>query len=63
MGIASEGSYGISEGLMFGYPVKCSGGRFEIVKGLEHNDFAKGKIAATRKELTEERAAIEHLLK
>jgi len=63
MGIASDGSYGIAEGLMFGYPVMCSGGRYEIVKGLEHNDFAKAKIAATHKELTEERAAIAHLLK
>jgi malate dehydrogenase len=63
MGIPSDGSYGIAEGLMFGYPVTCSGGKYEIVKGLEHNDFAKGKIAATHKELTEERAAIAHLLK
>ncbi len=63
MGVPSEGSYGIAEGLMFGFPVRCSGGRYEIVQGLEHNDFAKAKIAATRKELTEERAAIEHLLK
>jgi malate dehydrogenase len=63
MGIPSDGSYGIPEGLMFGYPVRCSGGKYEIVKGLEHNDFAKAKIAATHKELQEERAAIEHLLK
>src|SRR5258705_1509127 len=63
MGIPSDGSYGIAEGLMFGYPVTCSGGRYEIVRGLAHNDFAKAKIAATQKELTEERAAIEHLLK
>ena len=42
---------------------RCSGGQYTIVKGLEHNDFAKAKIAATQKELTEERAAIEHLLK
>jgi len=63
MGIPSDGSYGIAEGILFGYPVKCSGGRYEIVKGLEHNEFAKGKIAATRKELLEERSAIEHLLK
>jgi malate dehydrogenase len=63
MGIASDGSYGIAEGLMFGYPVTCAGGKYEIVKGLEHGDFAKAKIAATHKELTEERAAIEHLLK
>jgi malate dehydrogenase len=63
MGIPSDGSYGIPEGIMFGYPVKCSGGKFEIVKGLELNDFARGKVAATHKELLEERSAIEHLLK
>jgi malate dehydrogenase len=63
MGIPSDSSYGIAEGLMFGYPVTCAGGKYEIVKGLQHNDFAKAKIAATHKELLEERAAIEHLLK
>jgi malate dehydrogenase len=63
MGVPSDGSYGIAEGLMFGYPATCSGGRYEIVKGLEHNDFAKAKIAATQKELMEERASIQHLLK
>ncbi|MGZ5587714.1 MAG: malate dehydrogenase [Usitatibacter sp.] len=63
MGIPSDGSYGIPEGLIFGYPTTCSGGRYEIVKGLELNDFAKGKIAATQKELNEERASVEHLLK
>jgi malate dehydrogenase len=63
MGVPSDGSYGIPEGVMFGYPVTTSGGRYEIVKGLQHNDFAKAKIAATHKELLEERAAIEHLLK
>ena len=62
MGIPSDGSYGIPEGIMFGYPVVCAGGKYEIVKGVEHNDFAKAKIAATHKELMEERAAIEHLL-
>jgi malate dehydrogenase len=63
MGIPSDGSYGIAEGLVFGYPVTCSGGKYEIVKGLEHNDFAKAKIARTQEELMEERAAIAHLLK
>ncbi len=63
MGIASDGSYGIPEGLMFGFPCTCSGGTYKIVQGLQHNDFAKGKIAATQKELEEERAAIAHLLK
>jgi malate dehydrogenase len=63
MGVPSDGSYGIPEGLMFGYPCTTSGGRYQVVKGLDHNDFAKAKIAATQKELTEERAAIEQLLK
>jgi malate dehydrogenase len=63
MGIPSDGSYGIPEGLIFGFPVTCAGGKYQVVKGLDHNDFAKSKIAATQKELTEERAAIENLLK
>ena len=63
MGVPSDGSYGIPEGLMFGYPCTTSGGKYQIVKGLNHNDFAKAKIAATQKELNEERAAIEALLK
>jgi malate dehydrogenase len=63
MGIPSDGSYGIPEGLIFGYPVTTAGGQYAIVKGIEHNDFSKAKIAATQKELQEERAAIEHLLK
>ena len=63
MGVPSDGSYGIPEGLIFGYPVTTSGGKYQVVKGLQHNDFAKGKIAATQKELNEERAAIEQLLK
>ena len=63
MGIPSDGSYGIPEGLMFGYPTTCAGGKYQIVQGLEHNDFARAKIAATQKELMEERASVEHLLK
>jgi hypothetical protein len=63
MGVPSDGSYGIPEGLVFGFPCTTSGGKYTIVKGVEHGDFAKGKIAATQKELNEERAAIEHLLK
>jgi malate dehydrogenase len=63
MGVPSDGSYGIPEGLVFGFPCTTSGGKYTIVKGIEHGDFAKGKIAATQKELNEERTAIEHLLK
>ena len=61
--LTPDGSYGIPEGLIFGYPCTTSGGKYQVVKGLSHNDFAKAKIAATQKELTEERAAIEQLLK
>ena len=63
MGVPSDGSYGIPEGLMFGFPCTTSGGKYTVVKGVDHADFAKGKIAATQKELMEERGAIEHLLK
>jgi malate dehydrogenase len=62
MGVPSDGSYGIPEGVMFGYPVKCSGGRYEIVKGLEISEFSKSKIEGTHSELTKERADITHLL-
>jgi malate dehydrogenase len=63
MGVPSDGSYGIPEGVMFGYPVTCSGGRFEIVKGLDISEFSKGKIEGTHSELVKERADITHLLK
>src|SRR5688572_11915728 len=45
MGVPSDGSYGIPEGLVFGFPCTTSGGKYTIVKGVEHADFAKGKIA------------------
>jgi len=63
MGVPSDGSYGIPEGIIFGYPCTTADGQYTIVKGVEHNDFAKAKIAATQKELEEERSAIAHLLK
>src|SRR3954469_7988223 len=62
MGVPSDGSYGIPEGVMFGYPVTCSGGRYEIVKGLDISDFARKRIDATLKELHEERDGIKALL-
>ncbi len=62
MGIASDGSYGIPEGVMYGYPVTCKNGKFEIVKGLEVSDFSRGRMQGTLKELQEERDAIKHLL-
>ena len=62
MGLAADGSYGIPEGVMYGYPAVCKNGKFEIVKGIEVSDFSRGRMQATLKELTEERDAIKHLL-
>lgn len=61
MGIPSDGSYGVKEGVIFGYPVTCKDGKYEIVQGLEISDFSRTKIEATEKELREERAAVEGL--
>ena len=62
MGIPSDGSYGIPEGVLFGYPVTCSGGKYSIVQGLTISEFSKARIKATHDELLEERNAITHLL-
>ena len=63
MGVPADGSYGIKPGIMFGYPCTCKDGKYEIVQGLPVDAFAQGRIDATEKELREERAAIEDLLK
>ena len=60
--VCSDGSYGVDEGLMFGYPVKSDGTKCEIVQGIEHNDFAQQKIDATLSELREERDTVKDLL-
>jgi len=62
MAVPSDGSYGVPEGLMFSFPVTISGGEWSIVQGIEHNAFAQEKIAATIKELEEERDAVKDLL-
>jgi malate dehydrogenase len=61
MGIPSDGSYGIDEGLIAGFPVTCSNGTHEIVQGLELNDFSRARLAVTVKELNDERATIKQL--
>jgi malate dehydrogenase len=63
MGICSDGSYDVPQGLVYSYPVTCSGGDYRIVQGLDSNDFSRSRMAATRKELEEERDTIKHLLK
>ena len=62
MGIPADGSYGIEPGIVYSYRVRISGGRYEIVQGLEINDFSRARMQATEQELREERAAIAHLL-
>ena len=62
MGVPSDGSYGIPEGVLYGYPVTCKGGKFEIVKGIEISDFSRKRMDATLKELHEERDGVKHLL-
>ena len=62
MGVPSDGSYGIAEGVLYGYPVTCKGGGYEIVKGIEVSDFSRKRMDATLKELHEERDGVKHLL-
>ena len=62
MGIPSDGSYGIPEGVIYSYPVVCKNGSYEIFQGLEINEFSKKRMKTTHEELVEERALITHLL-
>jgi malate dehydrogenase len=62
MGVASDGSYGIPEDIIYGFPVTCAGGRYEVVKGLQIDEWSRGKMDATLKELIEERDGVKHLL-
>ena len=62
MGIPADGSYGIPEGVLYGYPVTCSGGQVQIAKGIEVSDFSRKRMDATLKELHEERDGVKHLL-
>ena len=61
MAVCSDGSYGVEEGLISSFPVKCSDGNWEIVKDLEIDDFSKMKIDASIKELSEERDTVSDL--
>jgi len=61
MGVPSDGSYGIPEGVIFGYPVTCRGGQYQVVKGIEVSEFSRKRIDATLKELHEERDGVKQL--
>ena len=62
MGVPSDGSYGIAEGVIYGYPVTCRAGSYQVVKGVEISEFSRKRMDATLKELHEERDSVLHLL-
>jgi len=62
MGVPSDGSYGIPADVIYGVPCTCAGGRYEVIKGLEIDDFSRQRMDATLKELLEERDGVAQLL-
>jgi malate dehydrogenase len=62
MGVPSDGSYGIPNGIVFGFPCECKGGSFKIVQGIEIDDYSREKINKTLKELTDEAEAVKAML-
>jgi len=62
MAVASDGSYGIPEGVVYSYPVTTSNGSYEIVQGLDINEFSRARMTATHQELLEERDGVKDLL-
>jgi malate dehydrogenase len=62
MAVPSDGSYGIPEGIVYSFPVRCKDGRWEIVQGLEISDFSRARMQATEAELLEERDGVKDLL-
>lgn len=62
MAVPSDGSYGIPKGLVYSFPVTCKNGEWEIVKGLDIDDYSRAKMTATQKELEEERDAVLKIL-
>ena len=62
MGVYSDGSYDISEGLIYSFPCICEAGDWKIIQGLDINSFSRDKMSATEQELTEEKEGVAHLL-
>lgn len=62
MAVPSDGSYGIAAGVIYSYPVTCQGGAYQIVQGLEINEFSRTKMDATHRELLEERDGVKELI-
>jgi malate dehydrogenase len=61
MGIPSDGSYGVPEGIISSFPCTCSGGEYQIVQGLDIDDYSRGKIDVSTAELADERDAVAEL--
>jgi len=61
LAVTSQGEYGVPEGLQFGYPIRSSGSSWEVVAGIEHDDFATEKLCITTEELASERDEVEAL--
>jgi malate dehydrogenase len=62
MAVASDGSYGIAEGIVYSYPVTCRAGQYEIVQGLAIDEFSRSRMAVTEAELREERDGVADLI-
>ncbi len=62
MAVASDGSYGIPEGLIYSFPVRTKGDQYQIVQGLSVDEFSRARMEATQKELGEERDAVAEIL-
>jgi malate dehydrogenase len=61
MAIPSDGSYGVPEGIVSSFPCRCANGEYEVVQGLQLDDFSRGRVDASVAELEEERAAVAEL--
>jgi malate dehydrogenase len=61
MAVCSDGSYGVADGLISGFPVTTKGGTYEVVQGLDLDGFSRERIDATVAELQEERDAVQEL--
>jgi malate dehydrogenase len=62
MAVPADGSYGVSEGVIYSYPVTCRNGEYQIVKGLEIDAFSRERMQATEQELREEREGVKELI-
>jgi malate dehydrogenase len=62
MAVPSDGSYGIAEGIVYSFPVRCANGRYEIVQDLDISEFSRERMQATQAELLEERDGVRDLI-